>query len=186
LLHTFLPLYYVLEDIYEILHVGAISLKGKALLFAAPSFGGKSTLTHYFLEKGHTLLSDDRLGITKRKEGYYAVPSYPYARNYREVENLGDHVENFTKMALPVNVFFHLKKVGPDDEVRVKKVKGYEKFSALEMSHDIKLSSLKQKKFFSLHDLAQNFTIYELQVPQDINRLEEVYDTILRTVDETD
>ena len=185
LLHTFLPLFYILEGMYDILHVGAIQVGEKALLFAAPSFGGKSTLTHYFLEQGHALLSDDRLGIIKRNDGYYAVPSYPYARNYRELENLGNFAKNFAKSTLPIEAFFYLKKVGPEDEVRIKKVKGYEKFSVLEMSHDIKLSSLKLKNFFTLHDLTQSSTIYELQVPQDIHRLEEVYDIIIKTIKRT-
>jgi len=179
LLHTFLPLYYILEDIYEILHVGAVEVEGKAVLFAAPSFGGKSTLTNYFLKQGHTLISDDRVGILRREEGYYAVPSYPYARSYRELETLGTRVENFAKKALPVQVLFHLKQVGAEEKVCIKKLKGNAKFSVIEMSHDIKLSSLKQKKFFTLNTLAQNLMIYEIQVPQNMNRLDEVYKAIL-------
>ena len=179
LLHTFLPLYYVLEDIYDILHVGAVDFYGKALLFAAPSFGGKSTLTNYFVQQGHTLISDDRIGLVKAGVDYRAVPSYPYARKYRKLETLGKYVQNFAKTTLPIHTIYHLKQVGPEEEVCIKKLKGNEKFSVIEMSHDIKFSSLKQKKFFALNTLAQNITIYELQVPQNIERLEEVYCAIL-------
>jgi hypothetical protein len=180
LLHTFLPLYFVLENIYEILHVGAVEVAGKALLFAAPSFGGKSTLTHYFLKQGHALLSDDRLGLVKQNNSYIAIPSYPYARNYRALENLGEYVDNFAKRPLEVNCIYHLKQVGAGKSVSIRELKGIEKFSVIEMSKDIKLSSFLLEKFPILHDLVQNLTIYELQVPQDIDRLNEVYTVIVK------
>ncbi len=63
LLHTFLPLYYVLENVYDMLHVGSVEINAKACLFAAPSFGGKSTLTYHFMQKGHPLFSDDKLKL---------------------------------------------------------------------------------------------------------------------------
>jgi serine kinase of HPr protein (carbohydrate metabolism regulator) len=183
LLHTFLPLYYTLGNMYDMLHVGAIEIKGKACLFAAPSFGGKSTLTHYFLQKGHTLLSDDKLALFKRNDMYFAAPSYPYVRNYREVEDLGRYTEKFSTRSLPIGCVYRLVQVDPEKDICICEVKGYEKFSIIEMSSDIKLSMLKQKKFASLYELAQKLPIYEISIPQGLDRLEEVYDKIVEHFD---
>jgi len=57
--HTFFPLVLELEKKYRILHVGSVEIYGKPILFSAASFGGKSTMTDYFIQKGHTMLSDD-------------------------------------------------------------------------------------------------------------------------------
>lgn len=179
LLHTFLPLYYVLENIYEMLHVGAIEIEGRACLFAAPSFGGKSTLTHYFLEKGHNLLSDDKLALFERNKDYYAAPSYPYARNYRNLEDLGKYIENFSTKALPVSCVYRLIQVDKEESISIREVKGMHKFAILEMSSDIKLSMLKHEKFSKLHDLTQKLPIYEINVPQSFDRLEDVYEKIV-------
>lgn len=179
LLHTFLPLYYTLENVYEILHVGAVAINEKVCLFAAPSFGGKSTLTHYFLEKGHQLFSDDKLALFKRDNVYFAAPSYPYVRNYRKYENLGEFRRNFSEKSLVVGCIYKLIQVAEDDEIKIEEVRGVHKFSIIEMSSDIKLSFLKKEKFSHLHDLAENLTIYTITIPQNLNRLEEVYKKII-------
>lgn len=180
LLHTFFPLYYVLENIYEMFHVGAIEIEGRACLFSAPSFGGKSTLTHYFLEKGHNLLSDDKLAILKRDNHYYAVPSYPYARNYRNFEDLGKHIENFSTKSLPIGCVYRLIQVDKEESISIREVKGIEKFTIVEMFNDIKLSMLKKEKFSQLHNLAQELPIYEIRVPQSFDRLDDVYEKIVK------
>ena len=61
--HTFFPLVLELQRKYRILHVGAVEIEEKPVLFSAFSFGGKSTLTDYFIQKGHTMLSDDSMAI---------------------------------------------------------------------------------------------------------------------------
>jgi len=179
ILHTFLPLYYILEDMYEMLHVGAVAIDDKVCLFAAPSFGGKSTLTHHFLEKGHTLFSDDKLACFKKNDRYYAVPSYPYARNYRKLEDLGQYVENFANRAMPIACMYRLKQVGKDAAVDIREIRGYDKFAIIEMSSEMKLSFLKEKKFLKLNDLAKTIKIYEVTVPQSLDRLEEVYEKLV-------
>lgn len=183
LLHTFLPLYYTLENIYHMLHMGAVEINGKACLFAAHSFGGKSTLTHYFLQRGHKLLSDDKLALFKHNNDYNAAPSYPYIRNYRNFEDLGKYTESFSTRSLPVGYVYRLVQVGSEENISIQKVKGSDKFSIIEMSSDIKLSMLKQEKFIQLHDLAQKLSIYEISVPQSLDRIEEVYDKIVEHFD---
>jgi hypothetical protein len=179
LLHTFLPLYFLLEKKYEILHAGAVCIDDQAVLFTAPSFGGKSTLTHYFLTKGHILLSDDKLACYKKEMTYYAVPSYPYARNYRGLEDLGRYISNFRTKSVPMKRIYNLKPLGKSDDVSIKPLQGTQKFKVIEMCNDIKLSMLKQEKFPVLNDLADSLEIYEIGIPQDTTRLEEVYQVIM-------
>lgn len=179
LLHTLLPLYYYLENIYEMLHMGAIEIDAKACLFAAPSFGGKSTLTHFFLQKGHKLIADDRLAVTKQNEKYYAIPSYPFARNYRRTEDLGEYIENHLSASIPIGNIYRLVQVDRDEKITINELKGVDKFAAIEMSSDIKLSMLQRENFTKLYGLAQNLSIYEICVPQNYDRLKEVYEKIV-------
>lgn len=78
LYHTFFPISLELRGLYHILHVSSVEIHGKPILFSAPSFGGKSTMTDYFIQQGHTMLCDDALGIEKIGSEYYAVASYPF------------------------------------------------------------------------------------------------------------
>ena len=47
-LHIVLPIFFTIEETYDFLHTGAVEVDGKPILFAAESFGGKSTMTDYF------------------------------------------------------------------------------------------------------------------------------------------
>lgn len=179
LLHTFLPLYYVLENIYEMLHAGSVEINGKACLFAAESFGGKSTLTDYFSKKGHRLLSDDKLALFKCDDVYFAAGSYPYIRNDREHESLGKHVENFAKKTLPVACIYRLIQVDADAKIEIVKVKGVDKFTIIEMSCEIQLFFQKKEKFKKLRDIAEKLEIYTIAIPKNLNRLEDVYREII-------
>ncbi|NCB12075.1 MAG: hypothetical protein EOM78_10650 [Erysipelotrichia bacterium] len=63
LIHTFLPILFTMEDIYYFLHAGAVQIDSKPVLFVADSFGGKSTMTDFFIKKGHTMISDDKVAV---------------------------------------------------------------------------------------------------------------------------
>ena len=137
-------------------------------------------MTSYVLIKGHQLLSDDKLGFFKRDHEYYAAPSYPYVRDYRNLEDLGKYTKHFSKRALRVGCIYNLLKVGSEEQIKITRVQGTDKFSIIEMSSDIKLSMLKQKNFSTLNDLAKQLSIYEVTVPQAKGRLEEVYREIIK------
>ena len=49
--HTFLPIVFTLENTYYFLHAGAVEIDSKPVLFVADSFGGKSTMTDFFIKK---------------------------------------------------------------------------------------------------------------------------------------
>ena len=177
--HTFFPIVLELERIYRILHVGSVEIKGKPVLFSAFSYGGKSTLTDYFIKQGHTMLSDDSLAIEKRGEIYYAIASYPFHRPYRELETLGYHVENFATEPKPLHAVYLLEKSEPDAHVEIIELKGIEKFKAFHYSSFIDFDFMKKERFEFFTEMAKHVPVYKVKVPWDLERLGEVYETIV-------
>lgn len=177
--HTFFPMVLELQRKYRILHVGAVEIKGKPVLFSAFSFGGKSTLTDYFIQKGHTLLSDDSLAIEKRGNTYYAIASYPFHRPYREVETLGYPVKNFAVEPKPLHAIYVLAKSELYAEVEIVELKGIDKFKALHYSIFIMCEFMKQERFLFFTEMAKKIPVYEVHYPHDLKRLPEVYEKIV-------
>jgi len=178
--HTFFPLVLELERTYRILHVGAVEIEGKPVLFSAFSFGGKSTITDYFLQQGHPLLSDDSLGIDKREDGYYAVPSYPFHRPYRELETLGYYTENFVTEAKPVYAVYVLDKSGPDSDIEIVELKGIEKFKAFHYSTFINFDFMKRERFEFFTEMAKHVPVFKISYPHDMGKLPDVYKAIVQ------
>lgn len=177
--HTFFPMVLELQRKYRILHVGAVEIEGKPILFSAFSFGGKSTLTDYFIQKGHTLLSDDSLAIEKRENTYYAIASSPFHRPYREVETLGYPVKNFAIEPKPLHAIYILAKSELYTEVEIVELKGINKFKALHYSIFIMFEFMKQERFLFFTEMAKKIPVYEVHYPHDLKRLPEVYEKIV-------
>ena len=137
-LHTFFPIVLEIEKKYRVLHVGAVEVEGGPILFSAASFGGKSTLTDFFLKKGHALYSDDTLAVRKENDRYIAYPSFPYHRPYRQVETLGKRVENFFRKPMPIKAIYELERVGADFPVEIITAKGVEKFNGIPNRREIR------------------------------------------------
>jgi len=180
--HTFFPIVLELERTYRILHVGSVEIEGKPVLFSAFSFGGKSTLTDYFIKKGHTMLSDDSMAIDKRGDTYYAISSYPFHRPYRELETLGYPVENFATEPKPLHAVYLLEKSDPDVLVEIHELKGIEKFKAFHYSAFINFDFMKKERFEFFTEMSKHIPVYKVRVPWDIERLDEVYDAIIQNV----
>jgi hypothetical protein len=177
--HTFLPLVFELEKTYRILHVGAVEIDGKPIAFSALSFGGKSTLTDYFIQQGHSMLSDDTVGIEKRGDDYYAIASYPFHRPYRETESLGYPVKNFASTPKPLHAIFLLEKADPLADVSIIALHGIEKFKAFHNSAFIFFDFTKQDRFFFFSKMSQQIPVYKIIIPWDLKRLHEVYSAIV-------
>ncbi len=177
--HTFFPLVLELKQKYHILHVGSVEIEGKPILFSAPSFGGKSTLTDYFIRKGHAMLSDDTIAIDKHGDTYYAIPSYPFYRPYRKVETLGYPVENFVTEPKPLHAIYLLEENEVDAKVEIVEIKGIEKFKAINHSSFIDIYFMKQRRFIFFTEMARHIPVYKVKIPWDLKRLDEVYKAII-------
>jgi len=179
--HTFLPLLLQMEGIYNILHAGCVEVEGKAIVFIAPSFGGKSTLTDLFLQQGHRLLSDDTLAVDTMKNGEYrAIASWPFHRPFREPEILGKETEAFVTKPLEIAAVYRLSKTEAHAKVAIEEMRGIEKFRQIHYSSFIPLNFLK-KRIFAFHtDFAHNIPLYRLSIPWEKRRLNDVYQTVLQ------
>ncbi len=181
-LHTVLPFFFSVKNTYYFLHAGAVEILDQPVLFIADSYGGKSTLTDFFIKKSHTMISDDKVATFEKDNMIYSVSSYPYHRPYRNVEDLGIMIDNFSREIKPINTIFNLVKSEPNSEVKIEKTIGMEKFKVLRYATDIELPLNKEKRFNFLAKIANEIDIYNITIPWDLNRLEEVYIHILEFI----
>lgn len=179
LYHTFLPILLTIENEYYYIHAGAVELEGKPILFIANSFGGKSTLTDFFIKKNHTMISDDKVATYIENDQVFGVPSYPYHRPYRKVEDLGIFIENFAKENKPISKIYNLIKSEKDEKIAINEITGIKKFMALRYATDIDLQVNKESRFDMLSNIANKVKVYDITIPWDLDRLEEVYQTII-------
>ncbi len=178
--HTFFPMVLEWEQSYKMLHVGGVEVGGKPVLFSANSFGGKSTLTNHFVQKGHALYSDDTLAVKRVGEAYVAFPSFPYHRPFRQVESLGIRSENFAGEPAPIKTIFELKRAASDASVEIIPATGVEKFKTLYYSHFIQFPFMKQERFAFALEMAKYVTVYNITVPWDMERIDEVYEAVVK------
>lgn len=177
-IHLFLPLYMTLEKMYDFFHAGAVEVEGKPIFFIAPSMGGKSTITDYFIKQGHALISDDKVPTFIENGKFMAVGSHPYHRPYRKFEELGYHVAHFTTEFKPIHVFYELEAVEGDADISIEEVKGFAKFDALLPNYLYMFSHLKLQRLNYLSKMMNGIKVFHVKVPWDKERLSEVYDAI--------
>lgn len=178
LYHVVLPIYFSIAQTYRFLHAGAVEIEGKPVLFMAPSHGGKSTLTDYFLQKGHPLITDDKMATYEHEGNYYAVPSHPYHRPFRTVEVLGHLCRNAATEVKPIHAIYILAKDEPDAQCTIRPLKGVEKFSRLHEGGEMNFSFFTPQYVSYLAALANKVPVFSITVPHDLERLEEVYQII--------
>lgn len=178
LLHTLLPLYFTLEEQYALLHAGAVEVAGRPILFIADSCGGKSTMTDFFIQRGHRMYSDDKVATYEEAGVFFAVPSYPYHRPYRKAEELGHFVNNFKREPEPIGAIYELERAQPDAPIEIIEQSGIEKFTALRHASEMNFPYLKAKRFLFLTRMAAEIPLFRVYVPWDMERLSEVYSAI--------
>ena len=179
-IHLLLPLYMTLENMYDFLHAGAVEVDGKPIFFIAPSMGGKSTMTDYFIKQGHLLISDDKVPTFISDGKFMAVGSHPYHRPYRKFEELGYRVENFTTNFKPIYAFYELEGVEGDANITIEEITGFAKFDTLLPNYLYTLHWLRTERLKYLAKMLNTIRVFHVQVPWDIQRLDEVYDRICK------
>ena len=183
LLHTVLPVYLMLKESSFFLHASAVAIDNQALLFLAPSFGGKSTLADYFVRQGHQLLSDDKVRLQYQAGQFRAFPSHPYCRAERINECLGVLTDNFAKAPLPVSLFFRLNRVASYTRLNIKKIAGLKKFECIKQAYLYDPMSLAQQEIQHILSLTGLCRIFDVQFPSNLVRLPELYHAILEHAD---
>jgi len=178
LIHIFLPLYLTLNETYEFIHACAVQVGEVTVLFTAPSHGGKSTLTDYFLQQGHALVSDDKVATLVEEGQFIAVPSHPNHRPYRRFEDLGIRVSNFDPRPRPIDAIYALVGVEEEGEVEIEQVTGHRSFAQLAPSYLFRFNFMKEKRLRYLAKMVGSVPLYRLNVPWSLERLGEVHEAI--------
>ncbi|WP_373033746.1 hypothetical protein [Sulfurovum sp.] len=177
-IHLFLPLYMVLENMYDFLHAGAVEVDDKPIFFIAPSMGGKSTMTDYFIKQGHPLISDDKVPTFIKDGKFMAVGSHPYHRPYRKFEELGYRVDNFTTNFKPIHAFYELEGVEGDAKITIEEIKGFSKFDVLLPNYLYMFSWLKPQQLKYLSKMLNSIRVFHVKVPWDMERLAAMHEVI--------
>jgi hypothetical protein len=176
--HIFLPLHLTLERGWDFIHGAAVEVDEQPIVFIAPSTGGKSTLGDYFLKQGHPMLSDDKVATFLYQGRYYAVPSHPHHRPFRQFEVLGHPVEHFARQARPIHAFYVLEQAEPDADVKITEVTGFRKFEQLLPNYLYSFSFLQEQRLRWLAQLADQSLVYRVSRPWNLQRMHETYEAI--------
>jgi hypothetical protein len=176
--HIFLPLHLTLERGWDFIHSAAVEINDQPVLFIAPSTGGKSTLGDYFLKRDHPMLSDDKVATFFHEGEFWAVPSHPHHRPFREFEVLGYPVENFAASARPIHAFYLLEAGEPDSALEITEIEGFRKFEQLLPNYLFSFSFLQQQRMRWLAQLADQSLVFKVRRPWALDRMHEVYDTV--------
>lgn len=178
-LHIVLPMFFTIEETFYFLHAGAVEIHNEPVLFVAESFGGKSTMTDFFMKKGHTMISDDKVATYEKNGLFFAIASHPYHRPYRKMEDLGVSVEDFASVPKIIGRVYQLKKENPSAAIDIIELMGIEKFKSLRYASEMNLYFQKQKRFEYLMKMANTIQVFQVSVPWCIERLDEVYQAVI-------
>jgi hypothetical protein len=94
------------------------------------------------------------------------------------VEVLGHISKNPAKQVRPIHAIYILEKSEPDATCEIRLLKGVEKFSRLHEGGEMNFSFFTPKYVSYLAALANNVKVFNVKVPHDLQRLEEVYQII--------
>jgi hypothetical protein len=180
--HQVLPMYLSYLKGWDFLHAAAIEEKGHAVLFLAPSLGGKSTMAEYFVSVGHGLISDDKVAVKLIAGRISAIASHDRYRPYRKVEDLGKKAPASSSNELPIKAVFLLKPVNKSHSIKIERMTRQQGFDTYVDSSLFDADRLSVHIMGSLGALAKQIPMFRIEVPQDKNRLPEVYQHIAKAL----
>ena len=85
-------LYYYLDDVFApqvIVHATLVDVNGIGLLFTGRSAVGKSEVGLDLVERGHRLVADDTVNITRKAQGILVGQSPPMLQDHMEIRGIG-------------------------------------------------------------------------------------------------
>ncbi len=177
-IHLLLPLYFTLEKTFDFFHAGAVKVEDKIILFLAPSMGGKSTMTDFFIKRGHFLIADDKVATFIRNNRVMTMASHPYHRPYRKFEDLGLRAEYYENRCEPVHALYYLEKNPAITHPVISDVKGVEKFKTIFPNYLYMFPFLMSYRLHYLSKVLHSIKIFRVQIPWKIEQIASVHDAI--------
>lgn len=192
-LQQILPIFLLWNGSAEFLHGMAVSTQSQSvsgpsascMAFLGDSHAGKSTLLDYFLSRGHTLVSDDHLALS-RQDHLSILPATPFYRPYRAGEDLGIVAKNFSPDPVPLRRLYLLEPALGYADIELQELRGLEAVSAL-LRHILynlhnpqasELFPLVAERFRGLSQLVRQVAVKRIYIPRSMQRLAEVYNFI--------
>lgn len=172
--HMVLPIILASNRALDFLHAASVDVGGQALVLLAPSQGGKSTLAGTMVERGHALITDDKLGTYREADRFFALPSHGYHRPFRAPGHLGIPAARTTAEATPIGLLCTLERVGAENPVRIEAVQGSGKFAHVLHNSVFAFRFRARDHLAYVSALLNEVPLVTLQVPDDIERLGEV------------
>lgn len=177
-IHLLLPLYFTLEKRFDFFHAGAVRVEDKNILFLAPSMGGKSTMTDFFLKQGHSLIADDKVATFSAKNQFMTVASHPYHRPYRKFEDLGTRVQHYENICEPIHALYSLQKSPASSKPLISEVSGVDKFKTILPNYLYMFPYLMAYRLQYLSKVLHSIKMFHIQIPWDQKQLGSVHDSI--------
>lgn len=143
-----------------ILHCSYIIVQNKAILFTAPSFGGKSTQACIWRDYGTAIIINSDRAIIKKKNGIYYAMGIP-------IDGSSDICIN---RSIPISCIVYLHK---SDVNTVKKINKKEAVKKLISETTINFFNQEfiNNAFDIILDIAENLPVYELWCTKDKSAL---------------
>ena len=179
LLHTVIPVYLMLKEKSFFLHASAIESENGALVFVAPSSGGKSSLVNAFVRQGSRLVADDKLRIRYSRNRYFAFPSHPYRRPVRENENLGEYSPLHAVDPLPIKAIYLLNLTDRRELFKIDEIHALDKFEVLKKACLYEPASITKHELEHIIDLARRCRLYRIDLPAGLELLPSRVEAIL-------
>jgi hypothetical protein len=183
LMNLMLPLHLLLAGRLEFLHGSAVRVGDGAVVFLAASMGGKSTIANYFVECGHSLLTDEYVGLRRDGE-FMVVPSAPFIRPRRQIGDLGDPVVRFESNALPLRAIYLLA-LG-EEPAQIIPISGVSAITGIVRHCRFRHPERTKERFTQFAEMASEAPVARLCIPRDISRLPEVRRAVLAQLGERD
>ena len=177
--HLVLPMFLALEGVAHIIHGGCVTHGEEAVLFLAPSHGGKSTLVNAFLDQGHRLVSDDKLPLLQRGSRWVAVPSHPMHRPWRGRRDMGQAAGDVADSPRPLSAIYVLDIAEDADATSITNLSGQAAVTWLLKSHLFQLRFLRAQGLEFIGALARSVPMYRVRTPRDLDLLPLMREEIL-------
>jgi hypothetical protein len=155
-----------------------VKAANKNILFLAPSMGGKSTMTDFFIKQGHSLIADDKVATFHEKDSFMAMASHPYHRPYRKFEELGIRVQHFENLCEPIHSLYYLQKEPASSKPLINEINGVDKFNTILPNYLYMFPFLMAHRLHYLSKVLLSIKMFRVQVPWEIKQIGSVHDSI--------